>query len=82
MVEGVLMVAVRRVRVVSSFLVLARFVMFRGFFVMPCGLLVVLSGFAMMLCGLSGHARGPPSGVGSECTSYEAETVHSLRFTP
>jgi hypothetical protein len=56
-VHGVLVMPMSRVRMVSSFLVLARFVMFRRFFVMPCGLLVVLGGFAMMLCGLSRHAR-------------------------
>jgi hypothetical protein len=58
--HGVLVMPMSRVRMVSSFLVLARFVMFRRFFVMPCGLLVVLGGFAMMLCGVSGHGRGPP----------------------
>jgi hypothetical protein len=62
MVHGVLTMAMGRVRTVSSFLVLARFVMFRRFFVMAYGLLVVIGGFAMMVCGLSRMLR-PFSGV-------------------
>jgi hypothetical protein len=44
-----------RVGMVSGLFVLACLVMLRCFFVMACGLLVMLGSFPMVLCGLLRH---------------------------
>jgi hypothetical protein len=56
-VRSMLMVAVRRVRMVSGLFMFAGFVMLRRFLVMAGGLLVVFGSFAMVLCGLSSRLR-------------------------
>ena len=54
-VHGVLVVAVRRMCMMSSLFMLAFFVMRRCLFVMACRLLVMLGSLAMVLCGLLRH---------------------------
>jgi hypothetical protein len=48
---------VRDMGMVSGFLVIARFVVFRSHLMMVGGVLMVLGGFPMMFGGLLGHLR-------------------------
>ncbi len=52
MMRGMDMMALRHVRVMTGFVVIAGFVMLRGRLVMLSGMLVVLGGFAVMFRGL------------------------------
>ena len=54
-VHGVVGVTCGRVRMMRGMQVVAGFVMLGSFTVMPRGMLVVLSGFAMVFCGFAGH---------------------------
>jgi hypothetical protein len=52
MIRGVNLMALRHVRVMAGFLVIAGGVMLRGRLVMLSGMLVVFGGFAVMFRGL------------------------------
>jgi hypothetical protein len=54
-VRGVMMMAMRQVRVMRGEMMIAGFVMARGFAMMPGSVLVVFGCFVMMLGGLLGH---------------------------
>jgi hypothetical protein len=59
MMGGVSLMALRHVRVVAGCLVCAGFVVFRGRMMMLSGMLVVLSGFAVMFRSLFRHGLPP-----------------------
>lgn len=54
-IHSVNMVSMGGVCVVSSLLVMACRMVFGGFLVMPCGVLVVLCCFTVMFCALFAH---------------------------
>lgn len=49
MVLGVVMVTIRNMRVMGSFLMIPAFMMLGGFFMVPSGVLMMLSSFLVMI---------------------------------
>ncbi len=59
MMEGMLQMAVRKVRMVRGLLMTSSIMVFGSFFVMMGSVLVMFSGLPVVLCGLFGHALLP-----------------------
>ncbi len=59
MMECMLQMAVRKVRMVRGLLMTSSIMVFGSFFVMMGSVLVMFSGLPVVLCGLFGHALLP-----------------------
>jgi hypothetical protein len=73
--HGVVLMAVRRMRMMPRTLVVAAVVLIRGFPVVPGGVVVVLGGLPMMLCGLLGHANLLAADCPTSARRHEDEGV-------